>query len=115
MHERRLESEGFLDLRNTSLRFCGATLVVGTGEGFADLGLDRNLEIELDLRLRTRRTDGYLQATLREVLKYVRSSMQRHVEIRLNPLAVLEFALLEASAPVLPGRTTLMVVSRWKP
>ena len=46
-----LEAKGFLDLGNAGFRFCGATLVVGTSEGFA--GGNRDLEIELDLRFGT--------------------------------------------------------------
>ena len=44
------ESEGFFDSGNAGFGFSGAALVVSTGEGFADLGLDRDLEVELDLR-----------------------------------------------------------------
>ena len=49
MQKGRLESEGFFDFGNTGFRLSGATLVVGAGERFA--GFNRNLEIELNLRL----------------------------------------------------------------
>ena len=95
MQEGRLEPQALLDLGNAGFRLGGAALVVGTGERFADLGLDRDLEVELDLRLGTRRTYADLQAAFGEVLQHIARRVQRHFDVALFPLAVLEFALLE--------------------
>ena len=65
----KLETQALLYRGNASFGLSGTTLVVGAGERFA--GFNRNLEIELNLRLGTRWANRNLKTTLREVLEYV--------------------------------------------